>query len=478
MKAKILAFAAMIALSLPNAISAQTVRSISPNEKAQGAKAHPELLKQFGGAFAGPQAAYVERVGRRIAVQSGLSNSERDFTVTLLNSPVNNAFAIPGGYVYVTRQLLALMNDEAELASVLGHEIGHVAARHSTKRNTTSTLGSILAAGVGALTGSSELGQIAGYGAQLYTLRFSRTQEYQADDLGIRYLKTAGYDPLAAADMLSKLNAMAAVDARVAGRDAQSTPSWASTHPNTTDRVKRARAAGAIPGRGARNREAFLAAIDGMPYDDDPAQGIVDGQTFKHPDLKLAFTAPAGFGIANSPSLVSITGQGGQAQFQGGSIPANGLGGYIDAVFRSLGGNKGDVSHGETRFTTVNGIEAAHAGVRASTSSGPVDVTVFAYRLAPATAYHFVTITPQGAGLGSFVPLVESFRRLNDAEAASIKPRRIKVVQVKAGDTLASLSNRMAYSSYRMERFLALNGLSSDSALRPGDKVKLVVPGS
>jgi predicted Zn-dependent protease len=472
----------MLALAVPGGSAvAQTVRSISASDKAQGAKAHPELLQQFGGAYRGPQAAYVERVGKRIALQSGLSNSEKDFTVTLLDSPVNNAFAIPGGYVYVTRQLLALMNDEAELASVLGHEIGHVAARHSNKRNTTSTLGSILAAGVGVLTGSSELGQIAGYGAQLYTLRFSREQEYAADDLGIRYLRGAGYDPYAAADMLAKLNAMATVDARVAGKDANAMPSWASTHPNTTDRVARARqraqAAGAAPGRGTRNREAFLAAIDGMIYDDNPSQGVVDGQSFKHPDLKLGFTAPQGYVIANSPSVVAVTGAGGQAQFQGGKIGAEGLRGYVDSVFQGLGGGKVRVNYGDIRTTTVNGIDAAYAMTRASTQSGPVDVTVFAYQFAPGTAYQFVTITPQGSGLGAFVPLIDSMHRLNASEASNVRAKRIQVVTVKAGDTIETLANRMAYSNYRMERFLALNGLAADARLRAGDKVKLVVSG-
>jgi len=481
MKQLIIAATASLALSTPTLAPAQQVRSISASDKAQGAKAHPELLQQFGGAYRGPQAAYVEKVGKRIALQSGLSNSERDFTVTLLDSPVNNAFAIPGGYVYVTRQLLALMNDEAELASVLGHEIGHVAARHSNKRNSTSTLGSILAAGVGVLTGSSELGQIAGYGAQLYTLRFSRTQEYAADDLGIRYLKGAGYDPYAAADMLTKLNAMAVVDAQLAGKDANAVPSWASTHPNTADRVARARkqaqAVSAGQGKGIRNREAFLAAIDGVRYDDDPRQGIIDGQNFKHPELKLAFTAPQGYAIANSPTAVSVSGSGGQAQFQGGKIGGEGLDGYVDKVFQALGGGKTRVEHGDIRSTTVNGIDASYAVARANSQSGPVDVTVFAYRFAPDIAYHFVTITAQGSGLGAFVPLVDSFRRIGESESASVKPRRIQVVEVKSGDTLTSLANRMAYSSYRMERFLALNGLTAETRLRPGDKVKLVVLG-
>ena len=183
----------------------RTTSSISAQDKASGAKQHPELLKEFGGAYAGPQARYVESVGRRIAVQSGLSNAQSDFTVTLLNSPVNNAFAIPGGYVYVTRQLMALMNDEAELAGVLGHEVGHVAARHGQRRQQAAQRNAIGGALLGVLTGallgdSGFAGLIQkgiGTGSQLLTLRFSRTQEYEADDLGIRYLASGGYDPRA-----------------------------------------------------------------------------------------------------------------------------------------------------------------------------------------------------------------------------------------------------------------------------------------
>jgi predicted Zn-dependent protease len=135
------------------------------------------------------------------------------------------------------------------------------------------------------------------------------------------------------------------------------------------------------------------------------------------------------------------------------------------------------VNYGDIRTTTVNGIDAAYAMTRASTQSGPVDVTVFAYQFAADTAYRFVTITPQGSGLGAFAPLVDSVRRLNGNEAASVRARRIQVVTVKAGDTIEALANRMAYPNYRMERFLALNGLAADARLRPGDKIKLVVLG-
>ena len=327
----------------------RTTSSISAQDKASGAKQHPELLKEFGGAYAGPQARYVESVGRRIAVQSGLSNAQSDFTVTLLNSPVNNAFAIPGGYVYVTRQLMALMNDEAELAGVLGHEVGHVAARHGQRRQQAAQRNAIGGALLGVLTGallgdSGFAGLIQkgiGTGSQLLTLRFSRTQEYEADDLGIRYLASGGYDPRALSGMLASLAAQSNLDARVTG-SARTMPEWASTHPDPASRVARASKGAANSGSKSvvRNRDAFLNALDGLLYGDDPRQGVIEGNRFRHPDLRLSFTAPTGFGMENSADAVSVTGSGGQAQF--GAAPYSGnLAAYIDNVFAKLGGANG-----------------------------------------------------------------------------------------------------------------------------------------
>ncbi len=267
-------------------------RAISQTERAQGEAAHPQLLVEFGGPYDGPQAALVNRVGKRVAVETGLSNSARDFTVTLLDSPVENAFAIPGGYVYVTRQLLALMNSEAELASVMGHEVGHVAARHAAKRNTRSTIGQVLAAGIGAATGSDLVGQIAGYGTQLYTLGFSRSQEYDADKLGVGYIAAAGYDPFAAASMLTQLNAETTLEARIAGR-AGGVPTWMSTHPNGADRIRRARDLARATGKApapARQDVAFLRALDGMDYD-SPAKGVT-GPAAERRRLRIVTVGP------------------------------------------------------------------------------------------------------------------------------------------------------------------------------------------
>lgn len=461
-------------------VDAQRTRSISASDKQQGAQANPQLIAEYGGRYTGPQAAYVERVGKRVALQSGLSNAAGDFTVTTLNSPVENAFAIPGGYVYVTRQLLALMNSEAELASVLGHEVGHVAARHSRERQRASSLGTI--AGVvgsqlaGAFLGSGIAGQLGSRAAQvlpqLGVLKYGRDQEYEADSLGVRYITGAGYDPHAAASMLTQLNAETTLDARIAGRDADAVPTWASTHPNGADRIARARKLAQQTGRQPAGTQdtTFLRMLDGLPYDDDPRQGVIDNQTFRHPDLRLRFTAPPGYRIANSAQAVTVVGQGGQAQLTGSN--ASTPEGAITARFQSLGAR----SPGEARTGTANGLPYAYGTVQASANGRAVDATVVAYRL-PTGVYTFTLVTPAGSGIGPFQPLLASVAPLSASEAAAVRGKVIRIHTVRAGDTVDSLAARMAYPAYRRERFTTLNGLTGNAQLRPGMLVKLVVNG-
>ena len=471
---------ALLLTSAPLPLAAQPASAISAQDRAQGAEANPKLLAEYGGAFPGRQADYVRSVGQRIAVQSGLSNAQSDFTVTLLNSPVNNAFAIPGGYVYITRQLLALVNDEAELAAVMGHEVGHVAARHSQSRAQTSSIAGVLAGVLGAVVGNSGLGSLVGRGAgavaQLVTLKFSRTQEFQADDLGVTYLARGGYDPTALSLMLTSLAAQEALDARLAGRNGRG-PSWASTHPDPASRVARARAAALATGvtGGQRNRDAYLAAIDGMLYGDDPKQGVVEGQVFRHPGLRIAFNAPEGYVMTNGADAVTISGPGGQAQFSGGAATRD-LDAYVRQVLGRATGNA-SLDPGPIQRGQQNGFDTASVTIRADTQSGPVDVTVFAYAFDARTAYHFLTITAAGTGIGPFGPAIDSLRRLSPAQVADFRARRISVVTVGANDTLASLSARMAYPTLRTERFQVLNALLPGAPLRPGRKVKLVVWG-
>jgi len=460
----------------------RTATAMSQSERDQGAKAHPELLAEFGGLYSGPQAAYVATVGRRIAVQSSLSNQQNDFTISLLNSSVNNAFAVPGGYVYVTRQLLALMNDEAELAGVLGHEVGHVAAQHSQRRQSAATRNSILGVLgqvlVGAVAGDSGLGQLLqrgiGTGTQLLTLKFSRTQEYEADDLGIRYLVSAGYDPKALSSMLASLAAQNSLDGRVRGQ-ASAIPEWASTHPDPASRVRRAltNAQATRSTNTMRNRDTFLGNLGGMLYGDDPKEGIISGSQFLHPAMKLKFTAPSGFSIQNSTAAVIVAGQSGQAQFSMAKFGGN-LESYVQSVFTQLAG-QGQSPSINLQRTTINGLPAAHGSAGMSNSQGTrMDVTVVAYQFGPSTAYHFVVITPQGQGLGALSSLINSVSRMSDAEAAAIKPRRIQLVTVRQGDTTKSLASRMAYTDHQLDRFLVLNGLGTNATLPVGQRVKIV----
>lgn len=454
-------------------------QSITAAEKRQGAEVHPKLLEEFGGAYQVAQTAYVVQIGKAIAVQSGLGNAQDDFTVTLLNSPVNNAFAIPGGYVYVTRQLLALMNDEAELAGVLGHEVGHVAARHSEKRQRAAKRNSILGLlgqiGATVLLGDGAAGQLGqqifGTGSQLLTLKYSRKQEEQADDLGVRYLSSAGYDPKALSSMLASLAAQQAIDARAQGGNARSVPEWASTHPDPARRVSRAATIASRFAGSQRNRDGFLNRLDGLLYGDDPKQGMVQGREFLHPELGLKFAIPQGYAMQNGTSAVSISGQSSQAQFTSAAYTGD-LNRYVDQAFKSAAENQ-QLNYGEIQRTTVNGIPAAYATARTSGTQQPVDVTVFAYSFANDRAYHFVAVTPAGSS-NVFASMYQSVGRLGGAEAAAIKPRRLRVITVARGDTVQSLSSRMAFDDLRLERFLALNGLAPNAALSAGQKLKIV----
>jgi predicted Zn-dependent protease len=483
MKRLLLVGVAVVAVGAKQPASLPVAQPISASDRSTGAKAHPQLLQEFGGLYAGPQAAYVTKVGQKIAFQSGLAGAQTDFTISLLNSSVNNAFAIPGGYVYVTRELLGLMNNEAELASVMGHEVGHVAARHAQKRNKQSTiggLGTVLATVLGAAVAGSDgakLGQqLGGTLAQTFVLKYSRSQEYQADDLGVSYLGKAGYDPMASSTMLAALAAQTSLDARVQGKGDKSLPEWASTHPDPASRVTRAaQRAGMTAGTGKiLNRDAFLAAIDGMMYDDDPKQGIIEGQKFSHPDLRLAFTAPPGFAMSNTPQAVIVSGSTGQAQFSSGAYNGD-LRAYVDSVFKAVGGQTA-LNYGRVESRQVNGINAAFASASANTQSGPVVVTVYAYEMASNSAFHFVGISPASAP-GSLDSLFLSMRRLNASEVASIRPRRLDIVTVKSGDSVETLARRMAYPDYQQDRFRTLNALSANQPLKTGQKVKIVVYG-
>ena len=485
MRKAFLFFTAAAVVGGSTAVTAQYGgRSIDPRYVAQAQRQHPQFVAEFGGAETGSRAGYVHAVGQRVAAQSGIYNPGASFRFTVLNSAVDNAFTVPGGYVYITRQLMTLMDDESELAFALAHEVAHIAANHAQqreaimRRNSQSAwaariLGSIIGGSFG-----NAIAQRSQLSAALQTLSFSREQEHQSDSLGIRYLIGAGYDPAGSTGILAAIGRQTALEARIQGQTNRQLPEWASTHPLNETRVRRttaeARATGRL-GSGIRNRDQFLAQLEGVYVGDDPEQGVIDGRTFSHPDLGMQFTVPVGYLMQNGTREVSIKGSAGQAEFGGGRYNGS-LENYVSGVLREFTGRQLHPSQIQRR--TINGIPAAITTIRAQARSGPVDASIIAYQWEPGTVYHFVLLSTGGSGLGPFWSMVQSLRRLSPAERTAIRPRIIDVVTVEPGDTVQSLASRMAYRDFRTERFLAINGLSQGSALRPGQKVKLVVYGA
>lgn len=461
--------------------AAQPSRYLDSRDVAEAQRENAAIIQELGGAETGPRAAYVESVGRRVGAQSGLVNPGQALHFTTLNSAVENAFSVPGGYVYITRQLMTLMDDESQLAFALGHEVAHIAANHAhirqqyAQRNPLGVFGQI----VGAIFGPSVFSNVMAERAKMDSLSFSREQEYQADTLGLRYLIAAGYDPAGASGVLAALSRNSAVEARLQGRANRQTPEWASTHPLSENRMQRALAEARATGRlgtGVRNRDAFLSRLEGTYVDDDPAQGIIDGPTFTHPDLRIQFTVPTGYRMQNGTFAVTVSGSAGKAQFSGGRYSGS-LDNYIARVFEQLTRGRAELAIPPPRRIIINDMPAAITTTRVDTASGLLDVSVVAYQWDPQRVYHFAMITPGGYGVGPFTPMVNSLRRVSAQEAAAIRPRVIHVVTVAPGDTIESLSSRMAYRDFRVDRFLALNGLTAGSRLAPGQKVKLVIYG-
>jgi predicted Zn-dependent protease len=461
--------------------AAQGPRYLDPRDVQLAQREHAAMVQEFGGAETGPRAAYVQAVGQRVGNFSGIASPGQTLHYTLLNSPVENALSVPGGYVYITRQLMTLMDDESQLAFALGHETGHIAANHAhareqyAQRDIFGVLGQI----VGSVFGVGGIGSMISQQSALRTLSFSRDQEYQADSLGLRYITAAGYNPAGGPGILAALARSSALEARVQGRTNRQTPEWASTHPLSENRsvraLQEARATGRL-GRGILNRDVFLAQLNGVYVDDDPAQGVIEGRTFTHPDLRIQFAVPPGYLMSNGTTAVTIKGSAGQAQFSGGRYSGS-LDDYILLVIRQLTGGQMQFAVPPPQRTTINGMPVAMTTARVNGRSGVVDVSVVAYQWDRDRVYHFVMVTQGGSQLGPFGQMVGSLRRISPAEAAAIRPRVIDVVTIRPGDTVQTLASRMAYRDFQLDRFLALNGLAANTRLAAGQKVKLVVYG-
>jgi len=438
-----------------------------------GRETHPKIIAEFGGEYGSPELKrYVDSIGQLLAKTSERPNLKWSFT--LLNSDIVNAFATPGGYVYITRGLMSLADNEAQLAGVLAHEIGHITALHHARRQGQSLLanvGVIAAAVLGGRAGA-ELGQL---GAVSLLQSYSRDNEYESDELGVRYLSRAGYDPDAMAGFLTKLRASSRLDAIRRGQSPDSVDqfNYLATHPAPVARVQRA--AGLARKANVRNpvtaRDIYLSKLDGMLYGDDPDQGFVRGREFLHPKLRFAFRVPEGFSVFNTPQAVHGFGPSNTRFIFDGAKPYSGsMTRYIGQVW----GKKMRLT--DLEQITVNGLEAATATTRARTRSGAVDLRLVAYRI-DKSIYRFIFVTPPNrtAAMSEDLRRVTySFRTMGAREAGNLKPLVMRVATVRRGDTVSGLARSLPFPDFKEERFRVLNGLGPNDGLKAGQKIKTV----
>jgi len=415
---------------------------------------------------------YVAGIGKRMAAQSERPNLPWEFHV--VNDAAVNAFALPGGFIYVTRGLLGAITNEAELASVLGHEIGHVTARHSVQQISKAQLAQ-LGLGLGSIL-SSDIAQFAGLASQglgILFLKYGRDAENQADELGFRYALTQNYDVREMDDVFETLNR----ESQLGGGGGR-LPEWLSTHPNPENRVTRTQARldtlHTDLASSVRNEQVYMQRIQGLTYGDDPRQGFFEGNTFYHPDMRFQLEFPEGWQTQNTPSAVVAVSPQQDAMIQlglAGQTPPR----QAAQQFLSQEG----VQAGDASTSNVNGNPAATSYFQAQTQQGAVQGIVSFISYGGQT-FGLLAYTGQGKLQqydGTFRQSIGSFSTLRNQAALSVKPNRIEVVKVPRQMTLAQFDQQYP-STIPIEELAVINQLEGpDSSIPAGRQVKRVTGG-
>ena len=426
---------------------------------------------------------YITAIGNRLAAVSHRPDLPWQFTV--IDSPVVNAFAVPGGYIYLTRGLLAYLNDEAELAGVLGHEIGHVTARHSVQAYSRAAgaqmgvlLGQIFVPAMRPRYGAPGLGDTAGQGLGLLFLKFGRDDERQADRLGAEYAIASGWDPHGVGDMLTTLGRIADTT------DRRGTPNWLATHPEPADRV--AGVAGTVETLLAESadrsalrvdRAGYLARIEGIVHGDNPEHGVVRGREFLHPALRFALEFPAGWEVHNGAEMV-VAREPGQERYMllqiaeetGYDLQRTAERGMAGTGFVEIQGTTSEINGLDAYIGTysqdVRGVGPMIARV-AFIQSGS-SVYLFG-AFADADGYRLVERDVHDS--------IHSFRRLSRDEADRIRPNRLAVYRVESGDTWQGIAQRVGAEIVPAATLAIMNGFPANEQPLPGDVIKVVQPG-
>ncbi len=427
---------------------------------------HRALVQAFGGEYRyGPAERYLGGILARISTAANASGV--NYRVTLLNSAAPNAFALPSGDVYVTRGLLALANDSAEIAAVLAHEIAHVTARHADARQELERRSTLITRVATELLNDPSGGQAARERGLTTLAGFSRQQELEADTIGVQTMARAGFDPNGAARFLTALGRSSAIRLTLLGTGSTGADIRA-THPNTPERVAAATATArqvALPGSAEADRDGYLAAIEGMMYGDDPARGAVRGRAFRDPAAGIGFDAPDGFTLENGQALIGVHPSGRQAlRFEAVELDP----GQTLEAFVTSGWIEG-VATAPAETISLNGLPAATA-----TATGRNWNYRFVAVRGPKAVYRLIYAVqgPLAEADSVFRASMGTIRAVRAEEAA--RPLTLTSAVAGAADTAESLAARMRGVDRPLERFLVLNGLDRSGPLVPGRRYKLV----
>lgn len=443
-------------------------------EKALGQEEAKKVEQEVGLVEDAALTAYLDAVGQRLAQQSPRQDVAYRFHI--VDSPEPNAFALPGGYVYVTRGLLALANSEDELAGVVGHEIGHVAARHSVEKISRQGPFALITNVVAGVTGlvSPLVGHIIGglgdFATGLVFAPYSREQEREADRVGQEIAARAGWDPAALSTFLATLEREVELVQKGPRR-----ASFFDSHPATPDRVAKTAAHARDLHRATRepiapSREAFLARLDGLVVGTPAAHGVFEGRSFRHPDLDVFLEFPDQWALKNQPRLVAAVAPDGEALV---ALKAIGKGDDPLDAARALEKASGSPLVAHTQAMTIGGLRAARTQLRTDHRL-VVDLTWIAHA---GRIYQLTGIAPLNRFDGVrpvFDAVVQSFRPLTQTEQAAIRETRIRLVRARAGETVEALVTRV-HSSWKKEEAAVANGLAPGESLKDGQVLKVAI---
>jgi predicted Zn-dependent protease len=446
-------------------------------EIAMGKQSDPEIVAFFGLYEDERLQRFINEKGKQMAAVSHRKDLPYEFKI--VDSPVVNAFAVPGGFVYFTRGIMAHFNNEAEFAGVLGHEIGHITARHSAKQYSNAMLGQIgLVAGSVLSPEFAQFADIAQTGLQLLFLKFGRDAESQSDKLGVEYSTKIGYDATEMAEFFNTLDRLSSESGR------EEVPTFLSTHPDPADREERVAKLAADWKRKVKetefavNRESYLRMIDGMIYGEDPKQGFVENNVFYHPVLKFQFSIPTSWAVQNTPQQVQMVPKDGKAVMlltlaEGNSLESAAQGALQKYKLKVV----------ESKQENVNGLPAialiAEQQPQQQQGQQPQQsLRALMYFIQyGGKIYNLIGASLQSdfnAYLQLFQSTMGTFRELNDPSKLNKQPERLRIKTIGQDGTLAQALANFGISGDKVEELAIINGMNLNDGVQRGMLIKVI----